>query len=101
MTLSPQTLINIFIVVGLISALLIILVIPWVSNRHRTQQETEKIFNWLNKSKQTTRYKYRSSISIAINCELSESRVNQLCSQDTRFSRAGETGSFWGLNHEG
>ncbi|WP_025872554.1 hypothetical protein [Methylobacillus glycogenes] len=100
MTLSPQTLINIFIVVGLISALLIILVIPWVTNRHRTQQETEKIYNWLKKSKQTTRYKYRSSISIAINCELSESRVNHLCSQDARFSRAGETGSFWGLSNE-
>ena len=85
------------ILIALTVAALTALVI-WLVKRCRIWRESSRIYHWLDKvTSPRDGKRWRSTIAIASNTNISEDRVRFLCSQHKKIVRSSKKNEVWGI----
>ena len=84
------------IITGIVSGLAVALVI-WVTKLVRNKRDTDRITDFLARSKETTGFSFRSTHAIASATHISEERVRTLCGNCKRIKRNEKERESWRL----
>ena len=85
------------IVIALTGAALTALVF-WLVKRFKIWRESSRIYHWLDKvTSPKDGKRWRSTIAIASNTNISEDRVRILCSQHKNIVRSSKKNEVWGI----